>query len=149
MNNITVYSLNISKKFKTKEEIYKELKNLYQLLKRYKKINTFYKNISFMIGISNKSSIDAKVVIIHNKSRGKPRKKVVGTEVGWHFHIYIIGYADSSVASFSNSVRIYISKKKGYRTSLNKNTNINNALNYVNKQCISVWKHGDYFHSKN
>ena len=144
-----IYSLNISDKFDNEEDIRKELKNLYQLLKRYQNSKTIYKNISFIIGISNISSSDAKVSYIYNFSKGKPKKIINGTKVLWHFHIYIIGDDISSASSFCNNMRIYIAKKKKYKTSQNKNDNIENALNYINNQCISVWKYGIYFHSKN
>lgn len=149
MNKISVYGLNISNKFENEELIRKELKNIYQMLKRYKEASTLYQDISFLIGISNKDSLDAKVVYSYNNLRGKPRKKVIGTDKDWHFHIYIIGNDISSASSFCNLMRIRISKKKGYKTSQTKNTNIDNAINYVYKQCISVWVYGDYFDSKN
>ena len=142
---ISVYSLNISNKFPDEITIRKERKNLYQLLKRYKDSNTSYKNISFIIGISNTSSLDAKVSFDYNNLRGKPKKIISGTKVEWHFHIYSIGDEISSASAFCNNIRIYITKKRGYKTSQNKNDNIEIALSYINKQCLSYWKCGNYF----
>ena len=142
-DNISVYSLNIANKFQSQQLIEKELKNIYQLLKRYKDNNTLYQNISFVIGISNKSSKDCKVGYTYNNLRGKPRKFVNGTEVAWHFHIYIIGDDKSSSSSFCNTMRIHISNKKGYKTSQSKNNNINNAIKYLKKQCLRVWTCGE------
>ena len=82
------------------------------------------------------------------KFKGKPKKRIIGKEVLWHFHIYIIGDDFSSASSFCNMARQYISHKMGYKTSQNKNDDLIVALSYVHKQCISYWKYGEYFHSK-
>ena len=148
-DNYSVYSLNISNKFQSQELIEKEMKNLFQMIKRYKEGNTLYKNISFVIGISNVSSKGCKVGYTYNNLRGKPPKFVSGKEVDWHFHIYIIRDDKYSASSFCNNMRIHISNKKGYKTSQNKNYNVDNAINYVYSQCLRVWTYGRYFHSKN
>lgn len=148
-NDISIYSLNISDKFENEILIRREQKNIYQMLKRLKNSSTLYKNISFIIGISNVESKTCKVEYIYNKSRGKPSKIIVGKYIKWHFHIYIIGNKISSSSSFCNKTRQHLTRKKGFKTSQNKNNNVENALNYVNSQCISVWKYGDYFHSHN
>jgi len=147
MKKYNTYSLNISDKFNEYSLIKKEMKNIYQMMKRYKNINRKYEDISFIIGISNTSSKDAKVSYIYNKSRGKPRKTIVGTKTLWHFHIYIIGNECSSASSFCNMLRRIITTKKGYITSQNKNDDVDIAIEYVKKQCISYWIYGPYFES--
>ncbi len=148
MKKQSCYSLNISDKFLSEDIIRMKQKNLYQLLKRLINNNIIYKNISFVIGISNKDSSSSKVDYIYNFSKGKPKKRIIGKEVLWHFHIYIIGDDFSSASSFCNMARQYISHKMGYKTSQNKNDDLIVALSYVHKQCISYWKYGEYFHSK-
>lgn len=147
MNN-NLYALNISNKYDYFEEIDKERKNIYQLLKMLSEKHTKYNNISFIIGISDVSSKDAKVVYNYNLLKGRPRKKVEGSKVDWHFHIYIIGNEQSSASSFATYVRNYIADKRNIKVSINRNDNLDNALDYVNRQCISKWTYGVYFKSK-
>ena len=117
-------------------------------MKRYIKNNNNFSNISFVIGISNVNSNTAKVTYNHNKLRGRPRKMIIGENVEWHFHIYVIGNEFSSASYFSTLVKDILILKRKYRVSISTNDNIDNALNYVNKQCISYWKYGQYFNSK-
>lgn len=140
---ISCYSINISNKFESYEKIRKELKNNFQIMKRIIDTNSKFNGVSIIMGISNIDSRTAKTQYLYTYKKGRPKKEIVGNTVEWHFHIYAIN-TDGSSSGFCEEVKKHL-VKKGYVISKNKNDNIENAFNYLKKQCKSVWKYGNYF----
>lgn len=141
------YSINVSNKFVSYEKIRKELKNNFQMMKRLIDTNPKFGDVSIIIGISNIDSRTAKIQYLYTYKKGRPKKEVVGNVVEWHFHIYAIKNGGSA-SVFCEEVKRHLIKK-GYVVSKNKNDNVENAINYVIKQSICVWKYGNYFQSQN
>lgn len=139
------YSINVSNKFASYEEIRKELKNNFQMLKRLIVNNSKFEDVSIIMGISNIDSRTAKIKYLYTHKKGRPKKEIVGNNVEWHFHIYAIKN-DGSASVFCEEVKRHLIKK-GYIVSKNRNENIENAINYLKKQSTCIWKYGNYFKS--
>ena len=144
---LNCYSINISNKFASYEEIHKELKNTFQMMKRLIDTNPKFENVSIIMGISNVDSRTAKIKYLYTHKKGRPPKIIIGNNVEWHFHIYAIK-SDGSASVFCEEVKRRLIKKD-YVISKNKNDNIENALKYLKKQSKNVWKYGNYFQSQN
>lgn len=142
VKKIIVYTLYDSKKYENFIDCFKEMDNLYHMVKNYIERNC-YINISFIIGISNIDSKTAKVTYINTGKRGRPRKEIIGERVNYHIHLYVM-CKDSSVSTFSNELRIYLQKKKHIQFMQKKNT-LDIALPYVEKQCCHIRRYGDGF----
>lgn len=149
MNNednkeITCYSLNISNKFKDETTIKKELINIYNRLKRYIEKNINFKDISFIIGISNTESKSAKIDYTRTGKKGRPKKSITGFKIQWHFHIYVIS-KNGKISIFCDFIKDKL-KHKGYDISKDKNKNVDNAINYIKRQCQNYYSYGEYFY---
>lgn len=140
--DLYVYTLFNSQKYLSFENCYKEMDNMYHMIKNYIK-RYGYVDTSFIIGISNTDSKTAKVYYIKNRERGRPKKIVTGIKVSWHIHIYV-ACKNTSISVFSNELRQYLQKKKHCHFSQKKNK-LSIALPYVEKQCIYIRRYGDIF----
>ena len=144
--NLTCYSLNISNKYENIAEASQRLNNLYRLIKRAIENDERFKGLSFIIGVSNTSSHDAKVTFIHTSKKGRPKKVIEGTKMSWHFHIYIISSNGEMMSTLCDVIKNKLAGK--YIVSKNVNDSLKNALNYVERQCEYMYCYGDYFTSK-
>lgn len=139
---IPVYTICDSNKFESLEDCFKEMDNLYHMIKNYIKRNNC-DDASFIIGISNIDSKTAKINFVSNHKRGRPKKVITGKVIQWHIHLYVL-CENSSVSKFSNELRIYLQKKKRKNFMQKKNT-LDIAIPYIEKQCAYVRKCGIHF----
>ena len=72
------YSINVSNKFASYEEIRKELKNNFQMLKRLIVNNSKFDGVSIIMGISNIDSRTAKIKYLYTHKKGRPKKEIYG-----------------------------------------------------------------------
>ena len=140
--DLIVYTIFNEKKYDTYEECFKEMDNMYHMVKSYVKR---FKDSSaaFIIGMSNTKSNTAKVIYTKNGKKGRPKKHVLGVPVSWHIHLYI-ACDDGSVSTFANELRMYLQKKKCIDFYQKKNF-LSNSVNYVEKQCINIRRYGNVF----
>lgn len=143
--NITCYSLNISDKYESITEASQRLNNLYRFIKRTIESDERFKGLSFIIGISNTRSHDAKVIFVHTGKRGRPKKVIDGTKKRWHFHTYIISPNGEMMSTLCDVIKNKLVGK--YNISKNVNDNLINALNYIDRQCEYKYHYGNYFTS--
>ena len=140
--NHTVYTIFNSQKYKCFSDCYKEMDNLYHMIKSF--INRYkYNDASFIIGISNTDSKTAMINYTNNGKRGRPKKIVTGIKVDWHIHIYV-ACKNTSISVFTNSLRLYLQKKKNMPFYQKKNT-LCYALPYIEKQCLYIRRYGNTF----
>lgn len=144
---INCYGIYISNKYSDYITIHKLQKNIYQMMNRIIKNDIRFKDISFIIGISNTEEENAKIIYIKTLKKGRPKKAVIGDKIEWHFHIYSIT-EKKYLSTFCNIVRKKLNKK-GYITKQLKNNSVKSAINYTTKQCQNIWCYGDYFKSQN
>ena len=142
----SVYTIYNSNKFDTYDICFKEMDNLYHMIKNYiKRFN--YDSASFIIGISNTKSNTAKITYKKSGKKGRPKKQVLGIPVSWHIHLYV-ACSNSSVSVFANNLRLYLQKKKNIDFYQKKNI-LCNALPYIEKQCIYIRRFGEVFKKTN
>ncbi|MBE6148029.1 MAG: hypothetical protein E7167_00755 [Firmicutes bacterium] len=143
---IKCYALNIVDKFDDEKVISKAHKNIYQLLKRLAVKNPNYKDIYFIMGISNTDSHSAKIGYVNNYATGRPQKIILGKKIKHHLHIYIFK-KNGSPASFCEDAKFHL-KKMGFSVNKTSNDNIERATNYLLKQCTHIWKYRCTFSHK-
>lgn len=146
-SSIKCYSVNTDDKFNQKKDIEKALKNIYQKMLRTKKEDARFKDISFIIGISNTNPKGSYISHIRTGKKGRPKRIVIGKKLKWHLHIYVIS-AGEYASTFSEEIIKYL-KKKGFKASKNNNDCVENAINYLERQSLKKMVGGDYFKSKN
>jgi len=135
---LNLYGVHFSDKFgKDYIKGKKEMKNTYQLMQRIRNSKKEFKDIDFVIGLSNIKKSTAQTKYIYTKKRGRPKKIIYGTEVGWHIHMYAFS-EKGMVATFCEEIRKRL-KNKGYRTYKKFNNSIENAIDYIEKQCQNKW----------
>ena len=140
--DLIVYTIFNKNKYDTYEECFKEMDNMYHMIKSYvKRLNNA--SASFIIGMSNTKSNTAKVAYVRNGKKGRPKKQVLGVPVPWHIHLYV-ACDGNSVSSFANDLRLYLQKKKCTDFYQKKNY-LGNSKAYVEKQCIKIRKYGSIF----
>lgn len=143
------YILERPEKFTSEKEAFKEMKSTYQYMKRTikkHKGDIRYEDISFITGISNTEKDNARAVYIKKKTKGRPKKIILGTRNNWHIHTYISN-PNASLFPFYEDVKKYLNKR-GFYTKKVPHDSIQVATNYVEKQCTSIWRYGDDFQSK-
>lgn len=145
-NVIKCYSVNTVDKFNNQEEIERKLKNIYQAMLRIKNKDERFKDISFIVGVSNTNPKGSYISHIRTGKRGRPKRIVVGEKLLWHLHIYVVSTGEYA-STFSEDIINYL-KKTGFKTSKNKNDSVSNAINYLERQSLKKWVGGDYFKSK-
>lgn len=141
MKDYNVYILEIKNKF-TEDMIFKELSNLYRLFQRQCEKDERYKDINFIIGISNVDSKSAKISFIHNGKKGRPKKIIKGEPKDWHFHIYIISKRYNSC--FCNQIKDILKRKKSYTIAIRRHNSFEIACIYVIKQSTKIFTYGDF-----
>lgn len=144
--DIPVYTIYNSNKYESYKECFKELDNLYHMVKNYIKRH-HYNDVSFIIGMSNIDSKTAKINYINTGNRGRPKKTVIGKEIKWHIHLYVAS-EKTSISVFSNELRQYLQHKKKI-VFMQKKNHLNIALLYVEKQCCNIRKYGNGFKKNN
>lgn len=138
--NVQCYSVNINKTFDSMDLLEKTLKNIYQCMLRLKRKNPCYAHISFLVGISETDSKDAKPVYIYSHKKGRPRKVIVGSKTKRHIHIYVFS-TDYTASKYAHEICENFKRKYRCKVFLNKNKNPHHAIDYISKQCISLWGH--------
>ncbi len=142
-DNIRCYVLEIGDKFIDEIKGLKELKNIYQLLKRVAESNQNYSDISFIVGLSNTKSDTAYTYYKRKSGRGRPKKIIGGIKIDYHFHIYVITI-ESPIAGFCFQAKKRLDKKfKSVKYSLHNNPE--NGIKYLKNQSNNTRKYGNYF----
>ncbi len=143
------YGLHFSDKIENYEKALKIFNSMYMMAKRMVQKNEKYKDISFRIGLSNIDSNSAKICYNKNAKKGKPKKYIIGKEVGWHIHLYAFNIFDNKVmaSSFVQELKEK-NQNKWYKIDKSPNNDIKNALNYIKKQSIKCQDFGKYFNSQ-
>ena len=147
MKTINCYGIYIGNKYTDYETIKRKQKNIYQLIKRTISTDVRFKNISFIIGISNTDKEDIKIIYAKTNKKGRPKKIILGKKIQWHFHIYILT-KEKYISYLGNEICKKL-RKQEYSIKQFKHNNEEKAIEYINKQCQSVWTYGIYFKSHN
>ncbi len=147
MKTINCYGIYIENKYTDYETIKRKQKNIYQLIKRTISNDVRFKDISFIIGISNTDKKDIKIIYAKTNKKGRPKKIILGKKIQWHFHIYILT-KEKYISYLGNEICKKL-RKKEYSIKQFKHDNGEKAIEYINRQCQNIWMYGDYFKSHN
>lgn len=146
-NKISCYGIYLSHFYLLEDVALKEMKNIYQLLKRIIASRECFNNISILLGVSNTNSNTSSVTYIKTNKRGRPKRKVIGEKFGdFHLHIYVFNHGKTP--SYFCRIACDRLRKKYPKIIYSKHNNPNIAIDYVEKQRNNKLSFGPLFHSQ-
>ena len=129
------YMINRQKQYESYEEAKRDMNRIYAIFKRHKKSNAKYKNVEFIIGLSEtktlnclegkrtdkKPKVDA--VRVKIKTKGRPKYVIEGEKTKAHLHIAVYGMGEEKVKGKGKASFNYVASFVNEVTAkLNKNT---------------------------
>ncbi len=134
--NIQCYGIDFSKKYNSIEEAKRIMKNSYNIINRIILREDKFKDILFLIGVSDTFSNTAVRSYLYTGRRGRPQVIIEGDKTMPHIHLYIFNKDHNSflLSSFCEEV---IKRLRKYDVSGKwTNDDLKTALQYVLKQSV-------------
>ncbi len=134
--NIQCYSIDFSEKYVSLEEAERIMKNSYNIIKRIISREDKFKDILFLIGVSNTDSATAVRSYLYTGRRGRPLVLIEGAKIEPHIHLYVFNKNKNSYL-LSTFCDVAIERLKKYGVwEKRANDNLEVALQYVLKQSV-------------